>query len=117
MADTGENKAKVKAIRVPGGQVVRLESDLPFATISKIASDVGMNWLFMLASPELGSGEHLEPLYRAACEHAGVEPPAKLTARLLLDAVIEVDDEYPTEFVEGKDGQPDTPKAGGPATT
>lgn len=117
MGDTGENKPQVKAIRVPGGRVVRLESDLPWGTLQKIAADAGINWLFMLASPELGSGAHLEPLYRAACAHAGVEPPAQITARVLLDAVIEVDDEYPQEFDEGAKGEPDFPKEGEPATS
>lgn len=116
MGDSGENKPQVKAMRVPGGQVVRLESDLPWGVLQKIAADNGMNWLFMVASPELGNGAHLLPLYRACCAHAGVDMPEKVTARTLLDAIIDVDDDYPSEFDEGDKGEPDFPKAEGPET-
>lgn len=118
MGDTGENKPQVKAFRVPGGRVVRLESDLPWGVLQKIAAEAGINWLFMVATPELGSGAHLEPLYRACCAHAEVAPPERITAKTLLDALIDVDDEYPEEFVEASaEGVPDFPKEGETATS
>ena len=102
--------AKVKAIVVPSGQVVRLETDLEFGDIVKIAEKHGLNWLYLLATPELGTGVALADLYALACRTAGVPVPERLTARMILDAVKDVDDDLPEEYVDG------FPKADGPTT-
>lgn len=101
---------KVKAIEVPGGQLVRLESDLEFGELTKITEKHGVNWLFLLATPEMGTGPALNDLYLLACKSAGVEPPAKVTARVILDALQDVDDDLPEVYEDGH------PKADDPTT-
>lgn len=100
-----------KAIRTPAGKLVRLETDLPFGVLADVCHEHGLNWLHMLATPELGTGKALEALYRKALAHVGEEPPAKVTARRLLEAIETVDDSLPEEYVDG------APKAEPPATT
>ena len=90
-----------KAIRIPDGRLVRLESDLDLDVLAKIAKLADMNLLFMLASPELGCGVHLKPLYRAACEAVGAEVPAKINAKLVYDSFETVADDLPEEYVDG----------------
>ena len=90
-----------KAIRIPDGRLVRLESDLALEVLSKISNDAGINLLFMLSTPELGSGVHFVPLYRAACEAVGAEVPAKITARMFFDSLETVADDLPEEYVDG----------------
>lgn len=103
---------KVKAIRVPGGQEVRLETDLPIGDLTKIAAKHGLNWMFMVANPEMGTGVHLVDLYELACRHAGVVPDSEMTARKMLAAIVDVDDDMPEEYED--DGRPkeDAPTTG-----
>lgn len=100
----------VKAFRVPGGQLVRLETDVEFGKITEIATKHEMNFLFMLASPEMGTGKSLSDLYLLCCETAGVEPPAKITARTILDALEDVPDDLPEVYEDGhpKEADPTT---------
>lgn len=100
-----------KAIRTPAGRLVRLETELPFDVVAKIAHDHGVNWMFLVDQPELGTGGALVALYKACCAHAGEEPPDVLTARVLSDAIADVDDALPEEYHDG------SPKADDPATT
>ena len=99
-----------RAFRTPNGQLVRLESDLPFSTIAKTADGAGLNFMFMLSTPELGTGITLEALFLACCEVAGCEPPAKITAKVLLDALETVPDDLPEEYED------QIPKEDGPTT-
>lgn len=100
----------VKAFRVPGGQLVRLETDIEFDEITAIATKHELNFMFMLASPELGTGKSLADLYRLCCRTAGVEVPEKLTARLVLDALEDVEDDLPEYYEDGH------PKVADPTT-
>ena len=54
MAAEGSSDATCRAFRVPGGQLVRLETDLPFEKIADICDPLGLNTQIMLATPELG---------------------------------------------------------------
>lgn len=102
---------KVKAIEVPGGALVRLETDLEFGEVAKIADKHGLNWLYLLSSPELGTGTALVDLYALACRTAGAEVPAKVTARMLMDAVRDVDDDLP-EYYQDSYPKEDAPTTG-----
>jgi len=91
----------VKAFEVPGGRLVRLETDLPFETLVKVADDHGLNWLFLVSTPEMGTGKALIPLYKACCEVAGVDLPEKITARSILNALQDVPDDLPEYYEDG----------------
>jgi hypothetical protein len=99
-----------RAIRVPGGRLVRLETDLAWGRVQQIAEEHELNILYVLSAPEIGTGAALEPLYRLACEEAGVEVPEKLTARVLLEALETVEDDLPEEYTDGipKEGETST---------
>ena len=110
MAAEGSSDATCRAFRVPGGRLVRLETDLPFETIVKIAEEHGLNFMFMLSTPELGTGSALMPLFKACCDVAGVEVPAKVTARTILEALETVPEDLPEEYEDN------IPKEGAPTT-
>lgn len=100
---------KVKAFVFPGGRIVRLETDLEFGEIARICGETNANWLFLLATPEMGTGVALFELYKLACKRVGVDSKGA-TARVILDALQDVEDDLP-EFYE--DGHP---KADDPTT-
>lgn len=103
---------KVLAFRVPGGRDVRIESDLAWGVISELAAKHGVLWTQILAGPwTLLPGACLEDLFLACCEFAGVDPPAKLTGRAIVDAIQWVDSDDPLYVEDG------LPTGGGQATT
>jgi len=101
------------AVKVPGGGQVILE-DLPLELLSKIETDGGVRWPTVLAAPAT-SAKCALAAYRVACEHAGVEPDADLSAKDILAGEVfdQIEDDLPTEFEEGIPKAEDDPKTSG----
>ena len=100
---------KVKAVKV-GGRELRLETDFSLEEITTITQRHGLNILFFLSNPELGTGAGLADLYTLACQKAGVPVPDPITYRTISDSFIDVDDDLPEFYEDGvpKEGEPST---------
>ena len=98
-------------VNTPGGQV-RL-ADLPLDVLAKMEKESGVQWLRLVLAPAT-TALSASVVYRACCEHLGVEPE-ELTARRIIEGDIftEGDDDLPTMF---EDGAP-APKAEGGTPT
>lgn len=90
----------VKALKI-GDRVLRLESDFTLDEVVKITSKHGLNLLFFLATPEIGTGLGLADLYRLGCRKVGIEPPETITFRTVSDALIDVPDDLPESYEDG----------------
>ncbi len=100
--------AKTMAITVPGGRVVSLEHDLEFGVVADIAQRHAVSWGLLLAAPMHREvpPQALGDLYLACCDEAGVVQPAKITPRMVFEALTAIPDDLPAWY-EGGD-----PKAG-----
>ena len=74
--------------------------DLPVGVIADIAKKTEVSWLLVQAAPLMDANVAQE-LVTAACKHNGIEPPAGLTGRQIIDLFVQVDDDLPTEFTDG----------------
>jgi len=103
---------KTFEVTVAPGKVVRVEHDLPFGVIADIATRHEVNWLTLIGQPFLAPAGAMLDLFKACCDHAGVEVPDPLSANMIYDSFNAVDIDLPAWYEA--DG---TPKAARPATT
>lgn len=74
--------------------------DLPVGVLADIAKKYEVSWLLVQATP-LMDAEVATAVVEAAHNLVGVQHPENLTGRTLMDCFVRVDDDLPTEFVDG----------------
>ena len=94
-------------VEVPGGAKVKL-ADLPMDVIGAAAREGELSWIELYQGP-LRDDRAGVALYRACCAAAGVEPPAVVTPKLLIDAFTLAKDDLPTSFEDGNPKEADDP--------
>lgn len=109
MGEQGD-KPTVTGIRVPGGRVVRPETEWEFGDIARIADAHGYVWPLMLRSPQLMSAACQLDLYQHACKTAQVEVPSPLTAEIMADVFTQVPEDLPEEYGDGGVPKEDSPE-------
>jgi hypothetical protein len=88
--------------------------DIPLEVYAKISAETGLEWWEVAPSP-MANTKAAQMLFAAACEIAGVDPPAKLTPKTLFAGFkIEVGENRATEY---NDGIPDPKAEAEPETT
>lgn len=74
--------------------------DLPVGVLADIAKKTEVSWLVIQVAP-LMDVTVAEAVLRAVCDLHGDPIPDGLTGRTIMDYFVQVDDDLPTEFVDG----------------
>lgn len=105
-------------LTLPDGSKFRTD-DMDADDVVKIARESDSTWAHVTEAPVLGDGAVMLAVYRRCCELAGVEAPAKLTFRTVIECFRSVDDDRPTEFDVSDEGfvSVSPPEGDAPQTT
>lgn len=89
-----------KVWAVKAGTVFVQVQDLPLGVLAEIAERNKVSWIDVMSAPARDARVAQEVL-AAACSHAGVDPPASVSGREMLERFELVPDDKPEEYTDG----------------